>query len=167
MPGLCEAVRQSRPPLPGLPALPALAAPETAAKSARTCPRTLAPTSQSGRRFPHDYRYLEGRQERCRSLGRCLYRLPGSVARAWSRRGIANLLAQLFWRWSWVQPGWRGSGLLRKALGVEETREVFVCGKVKQNKERARGGVTFTIWTPYRSVPKDHGTRQAGEGFWI
>lgn len=120
MPVLCAAVRQSWPPVPSL---PALAAAETAAKRARTCPRALAPTSQSGRRFPHDYRYLEGKQKRYKSLRGCLYRLPGLVARAWSRRGIASLLAQLFWRWSWVPPGWRGPGLLRKALGVEERAE--------------------------------------------
>lgn len=100
--------------------LRALAGPETAAKGVRTCPRAPEPTSPGGRWFPTSHPHSEGEQRRYGSRGGYPYRLLGLVARAWSRRGIANLWGS----WSGHEAGrslaGEVPGRLRKALGVKE-----------------------------------------------
>lgn len=42
---------------------------------------------------------------------------------------------------------------------------MFVCGKVKRNKEWAGDGVTLIIWTPYKASPKSAAPAEQGKGF--
>lgn len=88
-----------------------------AAKSVRTCPRAPEPTSPGWPAVPHELRVLGGLAEKVRGHRGYPYRLPELVARAWSRRGIAKVLAQLIWRRGWVQLGRRGLGLSAQGPG--------------------------------------------------
>lgn len=113
--------RQGSPPLCASPGRrhspPGAHGAKRAAKSVRTCPRAPEPTSPGWPAVPHELRVLGGLAEKVRGLRGYPYRLPELVARAWSRRGIAKVLAQLIWRRGWVQLGRRGLGLSAQGPG--------------------------------------------------